>query len=66
MPPVAVDQEYWMMFFDGSVRKRSTWVRLVFVSPLEVRLKYVIPLHFTASNNIVEYMALVNDLHITM
>jgi hypothetical protein len=26
----------------------------------------VIPLHFTASNNIVEYMALVNDLHITM
>lgn len=64
MPPVAMDQEYWTMFFDGSVRKRGTWVRLV--SPLEVRLKYVIPLHFTASNNIVEYMALVNDLHITM
>jgi ribonuclease HI len=66
MPPVAMDQEYWTVFFDGSVRKRGAWVRLVFVSPLEVRLKYVIPLHFTASNNIVEYMALVNDLHITM
>lgn len=64
MPPVAMDQEYWTMFFDGSVRKRGAWVRLV--SPLEVRLKYVIPLHFTASNNIVEYMVLVNDLHITM
>jgi ribonuclease HI len=44
--------------------KTSAGVGLVFISPLGVRMRYVIRLHFAASNNIAEYEALVNGLHI--
>ena len=39
---------------------------LVFISPLGVRMRYAIRLHFPASNNTAEYEALVNDLHIAI
>jgi ribonuclease HI len=38
---------------------------LVFVSPLSVHMRYMIRIHFPASNNVAEYEALVNGLHIT-
>jgi ribonuclease HI len=41
---------------------RRCWSR--FYSPLGVRKRYVIRLHFAASNNIAEYEALVNGLYI--
>ena len=66
MPPVAVDQEYWIMYFDGSLMKKGTGVRLVFVSPLGVRMRYTIRIHFLVSNNVAEYEALINGLHITI
>jgi ribonuclease HI len=52
------------MYFNGSLMKIGTGVGLVFISPLGVRMRYVIWLHFAASNNIVEYKAVVNGLHI--
>jgi ribonuclease HI len=52
------------MYFDGSLMKIGAGVGLIFVPPLRVRMRYVIRLHFAASNNIVEYKALVNGLHI--
>jgi len=39
---------------------------LVFISPLRVRMRYAIRLHFPASNNMAEYEALVNGLHIAI
>jgi len=39
---------------------------LVFISPLEVRMRYAIRLHFPTSNNAAEYEALINGLHIVM
>ena len=30
-PPVVVDQEYWAMYFDGSLMKKGAGVGLVFV-----------------------------------
>jgi hypothetical protein len=33
MPPVAIDQEYWMMYFDGSLTMKGARVGLVFISP---------------------------------
>ena len=66
MPPAVVDQEYWMMYFDGSLMKKGTSVGLVFVSPLEVRMRYMVRLHFPSSNNVAEYEALVNGLRITI
>jgi hypothetical protein len=29
MPPVALDQEYWMMYFDGSLMKKHIDARLI-------------------------------------
>jgi ribonuclease HI len=52
------------MYFDGSLMKIGAGAGLVFIPPLGVRMRYVIRLHFVASNNIVEYKALVNGLHI--
>jgi ribonuclease HI len=54
------------MYFDGSLMKTSAGAGLVFVSPLGVHLKYLIQIHFPVSNNVVEYEALVNGLHITI
>jgi ribonuclease HI len=39
---------------------------LLFISPLGVHLRYVIRIHFVASNNIAEYEALVNGLRIAI
>jgi hypothetical protein len=35
MPLAPVDQEYWTMYFDGSLMKKGAGVGLVFVSPSE-------------------------------
>jgi hypothetical protein len=35
MPPTAIDQEHWTMYFDGSLMKKGANMGLVFVSPLE-------------------------------
>ena len=66
MPPAVIDQEYWMMYFDGSLMKKGTGVGLVFVSPLRVRMRYMIRLHFPSSNNLAEYEALINGLRIAI
>ena len=65
-PPVVVDQEHWMMYFDGSLMKKGAGVGLVFISPLKVRMGYMVWLHFPSSNNVVEYEALINGLRIAI
>jgi ribonuclease HI len=50
------------MFFSGLVMKRGAGVKLVVISPIGVRLKYAIYLHFDMSNNVAKYEALVNGL----
>ena len=66
MPPAVIDQEYRMMYFNGSLMKKGASVGLVFVSPLRVRMRYTVRIHFPASNNVVEYDALINGLRITV
>ena len=50
------------MYFDRSLRKKGAGVGLVFVSPLGVRMRYMVWLHFPSSNNVAEYEALINSL----
>jgi len=52
MPPAIVDQEYWTMYFDGLLMKKGVGVGPVFVSPLGVRMRYIVRLHFPSSNNV--------------
>jgi hypothetical protein len=66
LPPVQIQVEFWTMYFDGSMTKTGAGVGLLFVSPFGVHLRYVIRLHFAASNNVAEYEALVNGLHIAI
>jgi ribonuclease HI len=52
------------MYFDGSLMKTGAGAGLLFISPLGKHLRYVMRLHFPASNNVTEYEALVNGLRI--
>jgi hypothetical protein len=49
-PPAKIEYETWIMYFDGWVMKEGAGVGLVFVSPLGVRMEYMVRLHFPASN----------------
>ena len=60
MPPAVVDQEYWTMYFDGSLMKKGIDVGLVFVSPLGVHMRYMVHIHFPSSNNVAEYEVLID------
>ena len=55
-----------MMYFDGSLMKKGAGVRLVFISPLRVRMRYAIRVHFLVSNNVAEYEALIIGLRIAI
>ena len=62
MSSAAIDQEYWTVYFDGSLMKKGASAGLFFVSPLGVRMRYMVCLHFPSSNNVAKYEALINGL----
>jgi ribonuclease HI len=64
--PAKIEHETWIMYFDGSVMKEGIGVGLVFISPLGVRMEYMVQIHFSASNNAAEYEALINGLRIVV
>jgi ribonuclease HI len=66
LPTAPIQPELWTMYFDGSLMKTGAGAGLLFISPLGKHLRYVLRLHFPASNNVVEYEALVNGLCITV
>jgi ribonuclease HI len=61
-----IQPELWTMFFDGSLMKTGAGAGLLFILPLRKHLRYVLRLHFLASNNVAEYEALVNGLRIAI
>ena len=54
------------MYFDGSLMKTGEGTGLLFISPLGVHMRYMVRLHFAASNNVAEYEALINGLQVTI
>jgi ribonuclease HI len=66
LPAAPIQPELWTMFFDGSLMKTGAGAGLLFISPLGKHLRYVLCLHFPASNNMAEYEALVNALRIAI
>jgi len=54
------------MYFDGSVMKTDAGASLLFISPIGEHMRYVIRLHFPASNNMAEYKALLSGLRIAV
>jgi hypothetical protein len=66
LPPPQMQSECWTLYFNGSLMNTEANAGLIFISPLGVRMRYAIRIHFPASNNVAEYEALVNGLHITV
>src|SRR6185295_5738268 len=66
LPPPQIQAECWAMYFDGSVMKTGAGAGLLFISPLGEHMRYVIRLHFPASNNMAEYEALLSGLRIAI
>jgi hypothetical protein len=64
-PPAPVTREYCSMYFDNSFTLNGARGGVALNSSKGDRLLYVIQLHFHSTNNVAEYEALVNDLHIT-
>jgi ribonuclease HI len=66
LPTAPIQPELWTMYFDGSLMKIGAGAGLLFISPLGKHVRYVLRLHFPASNNVAEYEALVNGLRIAV
>jgi ribonuclease HI len=64
LPTALIQPKLWTMYFDGSLMKTGAGAGLLFISPLGKHVRYVLRLHFPASNNVAEYEALVNGLRI--
>ena len=54
------------MYFNGSLMKKGAGIGLVLVSPLEVRMRYMVYLYSPSSNNVAKYEALINGVRIAI
>jgi hypothetical protein len=66
LPLPQIQAECWTLYFDGSVMKTGAGACLLFISPLGEHMRYTVRLHFTASNNMAEYEALLCGLRIAI
>jgi ribonuclease HI len=62
--PREKELEYWTINFDGSLQLHGAEVGILVMSPREESFKYVLQMYFLASNNAVEYEALLHGLRI--
>ena len=54
--------EVWQMYFDGAYSKTGEGAAIVIISPSDKIYNFVFRLEFEASNNVVEYEALLLGL----
>jgi ribonuclease HI len=63
-PPKEKELEYWTINFNGSLQLQDAGARILVTSPKGENFKYVLQMHFPASNNTSEYEALFHGLRI--
>jgi ribonuclease HI len=54
------------MYFNGSLNIDGVGAGVLFISPTNEQLRYVLRIYFPASNNIVEYEACLHGMHIAV
>jgi hypothetical protein len=59
-PPKERDIEYWTINFDGSQQLEGAEAGILITSPEGESFKYVLQMHFPASNNATKYEALLH------
>ena len=62
--PPKPDFNYWRMHFDGSKCKIGLGAGIDLTSPKQDQLRYVLQIHFSASNNVAEYEAVIHGLNV--
>jgi hypothetical protein len=63
-PPKERELEYWIINFDRSLQLQGAGAEILITSPKGESFKYVLEMHFPASNNATEYEALLHGLRI--
>jgi ribonuclease HI len=66
MPPPKERPEHWIMYFDGALNLEGAGAGVLIISPRGEQLKYVLRIHYKASNNGAEYEALIHSLRIAV
>jgi ribonuclease HI len=66
MPPPKERPEHWIMYFDGALNLKRAGAGVFLISPQGEQLKYVLQIHYKASNNGAEYEALVHGVRIVV
>jgi ribonuclease HI len=64
-PPKERELEYWTINFNGSLQLQGVGAGIMVTSPKGESFKYVLQMHFPASNNVTEYEVLLHSLRIT-
>ena len=64
LPDGVTEPKFWTIYFDGSLQLQGVGAGVVVVSPKGEKFKYILQLHFPASNNVAEYEALIHCLRI--
>jgi hypothetical protein len=63
-PPKERELEYWTINFDGNVQLQGVGAGILVTSPNGENFKYVLQMHFLASNNAAKYEPLLHGLRI--
>jgi ribonuclease HI len=66
MPPPKERPEQWIMYFDGALNLEGAGASVLLICPQGEQLKYVLQIHYKASNNGAEYEALIHGLRIAV
>jgi ribonuclease HI len=66
MPPPQERPEHWIMYFDGALNLEGAGASVLLISPHGEQLKYILQIHYKASNNGAEYEALIHGLRIAV
>jgi hypothetical protein len=63
-PPKERELEYWTINFDGYLQLQSAGAGILATSAKGESFKYILQMHFSTSNNVAEYEALLHGLRI--
>jgi len=65
-PPSPDVFDHWSMFFDGLLNINGAGAEILFISPNNDKLRYVLRILFSASNNVNEYEACLHDIRLAI
>jgi ribonuclease HI len=66
MPPPKERPEHCIMYFDNALNLEGAGAGMLLISPQGEKLKYVLQIHYKASNNGAEYEALIHGIRIAV